>query len=138
MNRALKKYRRQVKQRLRCVGQARQTLLDELDRDLARFAAEEPTATYADAAKAFGAPEKLAAVMNKTLTQADETRYQRRTWLLRGAVALLLVLMGLYIYYLLNYGTYTVIEDDDITVIYETGPGPIEPDLQDTGSNGSN
>ena len=138
MNRALKKYRRQVKQRLRCVGQARQTLLDELDRDLARFAAEEPSATYADAAKAFGAPEKLAAVMNKTLTQADETRYQRRTWLLRGAVALLLILMGVYIYYLLNYGTYTVIEDDDITVIYETGPAPDEPDLQDTGSNGSN
>ena len=131
MNPELKRYRRHIKQRLHCVGYTRRKLLEELDRDLARFAAEEPSASYADAARAVGAPEELAAAMNKTLTEYDIVRFQRRKWLLRGAVVVAFVMMVGYVYYLWKCVT-TPIVYDQVTVIYAEQPDPEESEQSAT------
>ena len=118
MNRELKRYRRQVKQKLRCVGRTRRVLLDQLDQDLARYAAEEPSASYSDAVLAIGTPSEVAAELNETLTQQDETRYRHRKWWLRGAAAAVFILMAGYIGFLWKELS-TPFVYEDVLIIYE-------------------
>ena len=118
MNRELKRYRRQVKRKLRCVGRTRRALLDQLDQDLARYAAEEPLASYSDAVLAIGTPSEVAAELNETLTQQDETRYRHRKWWLRGAAAAVFILMAGYIGFLWKELS-TPFVYEDVLIIYE-------------------
>ena len=118
MNPELKRYRRQVKQKLRCVGRTRRVLLDQLDQDLARYAAEEPSASYSDAVLAIGTPSEVAAELNETLTQQDETRYRHRKWWLRGAAAAVFILMAGYIGFLWKELS-TPFVYEDVLIIYE-------------------
>ena len=118
MNRELKRYRRQVKQKLRCVGRTRRVLLAQLDQDLARYAAEEPLASYSDAVLAIGTPSEVAAELNETLTQQDETRYRHRKWWLRGAAAAVFILMAGYIGFLWKELS-TPFVYEDVLIIYE-------------------
>ena len=121
MNRALKKYRRHVKRRLRCVGQTKRALLEQLDRDLARYAEEEPSASYSDAVLAIGAPMEVAAKLNETLTEQDEARYRHRKWWLRGAAAVVFILMAGYIGFLWKELSTPIVFEDEL-VIYEENP----------------
>ena len=118
MNRELKRYRRQVKRKLRCVGRTRRALLARLDQDLARYAAEEPLASYSDAVLAIGTPSEVAAELNETLTQQDETRYRHRKWWLRGAAAAVFILMAGYIGFLWKELS-TPFVYEDVLIIYE-------------------
>ena len=118
MNRELKRYRRQVKRKLRCVGRTRRALLARLDQDLARYAAEEPSASYSDAVLAIGTPSEVAAELNETLTQQDETRYRHRKWWLRGAAAAVFILMAGYIGFLWKELS-TPFVYEDVLIIYE-------------------
>ena len=118
MNRELKRYRRQVRRKLRCVGRTRRALLARLDQDLARYAAEEPSASYSDAVLAIGTPSEVAAELNETLTQKDETRYWRRKWWLRGAAAAVFILMAGYIGFLWKELS-TPFVYEDVLIIYE-------------------
>ena len=77
MNRELKRYRRQVKQKLRCVGRTKRALLARLDQDLARYAAEEPSASYSDAVLAIGTPSEVAAELNETLTEKQSETLEK-------------------------------------------------------------
>ena len=118
MNPELKRYRRQVKQKLRCVGRTKRALLARLDQDLARYAAEEPSASYSDAVLAIGTPSEVAAELNETLTQQDETRYRHRKWWLRGAAAAVFILMAGYIGFLWKELS-TPFVYEDVLIIYE-------------------
>ena len=118
MNRELKRYRRQVRRKLRCVGRTRRALLARLDQDLARYAAEEPSASYSDAVLAIGTPSEVAAELNETLTQQDETRYRHRKWWLRGAAAAVFILMAGYIGFLWKELS-TPFVYEDVLIIYE-------------------
>ncbi len=118
MNRELKRYRRQVRRKLRCVGRTRRALLARLDQDLARYAAEEPLASYSDAVLAIGTPSEVAAELNETLTQQDETRYRHRKWWLRGAAAAVFILMAGYIGFLWKELS-TPFVYEDVLIIYE-------------------
>ena len=118
MNRELKRYRRQVRRKLRCVGRTRRALLAGLDQDLARYAAEEPSASYSDAVLAIGTPSEVAAELNETLTQQDETRYRHRKWWLRGAAAAVFILMAGYIGFLWKELS-TPFVYEDVLIIYE-------------------
>ena len=131
MNRELKRYRRQVRRKLRCVGRTRRALLARLDQDLARYAAEEPLASYSDAVLAIGTPSEVAAELNETLTQKDETRYRRRKWWLRGAAAAVFILMAGYIGFLWK-DLSTPIVFEQVTIIYEEQPDPVESEQSAT------
>lgn len=131
MNRALKKYRRHVKRRLRCVGRTRRTLLGRLDQDLARYAEEEPSASYSDAVLAIGTPSEAAAELNETLTQQDETRYRHRKWWLRGAAAAVFILMAGCIGFVWKELS-TPIVYEQVLVIYEEQPDPVESEQSAT------
>lgn len=131
MNPELKRYRRQVKQKLRCVGRTKRALLARLDQDLARYAAEEPLASYSDAVLAIGTPSEVAAELNETLTQKDETRYRRRKWWLRGAAAAVFILMAGYIGFLWK-DLSTPIVFEQVTIIYEEQPDPVESEQSAT------
>ena len=131
MNPELKRYRRQVKRKLRCVGRTRRALLDQLDQDLARYAAEEPLASYSDAVLAIGTPSEVAAELNETLTQKDETRYWRRKWWLRGAAAAVFILMAGCIGFVWKELS-TPIVYEQVTIIYEEQPDPEESEQSAT------
>ena len=118
MNRELKRYRRQVRRKLRCVGRTRRALLARLDQDLARYAAEEPLASYSDAVLAIGTPSEVAAELNETLTQQDETRYRHRKWWLRGAAAAVFILMAGCIGFVWKELS-TPFVYEDVLIIYE-------------------
>lgn len=120
MDRAAKKYRGQVARGLRCGRETKAKLLRELDDSLHAFLADEPDADYESIARAFGAPDVMAAVMCEGLPE-QEYRAWRRWRLAVCAIAFVLavVIVSTVAYVIAVYYTTLTTEITETLTIYE-------------------
>lgn len=91
MDRAAKKYRRQVARRLRCGRATKERLLREFDESLCAFLEDEPDADYERIVGAFGAPDAMAATICEGLPEREYRVWQRGRNVRLGVAAILII-----------------------------------------------
>ena len=120
---AAAQYRRALKKKLRCNIKAKKRLLDGFNRVLTAYLEEHSNPTIDDLTIAFGPPKAMAEVLMAELTPKEHTQYRKTVLLqkiLLAALAVLLLVLTVYIWFYKTNGLTTVDEGNYIGITEES------------------
>lgn len=92
----IQKYCAQVKRKLPCGTKKKAQLMQTFEKPLNSYLEEHPQPDMYDLIEAFGEPEEMAAVLAESLSEADLTRHNRKSFLLRSSAAVLAAVLLLF------------------------------------------
>lgn len=126
LNKNISRYRRVLKQSLRCGIADKSRLLSQFECSISGFQEDCPAPTYAQLEEAFGPPVEMAEVLMEDISPDEQKRYRSANVLIRVLIGLFAVLFVLFALYVFCDKEYSVIEISgelipDPTIIQEVG-----------------
>lgn len=119
MNRAVARYRRDLKKKLPCGIKTRKALLDRFEGMLDTFLEDQPDPTQESLRSAFGTPEVMANTLCESIPEGEVARYHCRMRLKKATAVVLLALVLLFAVYTFFFKETAV---TSIDAVYQIDP----------------